>query len=97
MSFSALKVTATAPEPQLLTDRWRWQTNTLRPHSALQKLQYELNRPFSCSNGIMALNDPKKTCAARVQAAPPWPPPPNPSMLALPDCWSRMTSWKELW
>ena len=26
----------TAPEAQLLADRWRWEYNTLRPHSALQ-------------------------------------------------------------
>jgi transposase InsO family protein len=26
----------TAPEAQILADRWRWEYNTLRPHSALQ-------------------------------------------------------------
>ena len=26
----------TAPEAQLLADRWRWEYNTFRPHSALQ-------------------------------------------------------------
>ncbi|WP_370523112.1 transposase [Synechococcus sp. HK01-R] len=26
----------TAPEAQILADRWRWQYNSLRPHSALQ-------------------------------------------------------------
>jgi len=25
-----------APEAQILADRWRWEYNTLRPHSALQ-------------------------------------------------------------
>jgi transposase InsO family protein len=26
----------TDPESQLLAERWRWESNTLRPHSALQ-------------------------------------------------------------
>jgi putative transposase len=28
----------TAPEAQILTDRWRWEYNAIRPHSALQGL-----------------------------------------------------------
>ena len=27
-----------APEAQILADRWRWEYNSLRPHSALQGL-----------------------------------------------------------
>jgi putative transposase len=30
------EVFTTAPEAQILADRWRWKDNTLRPHSSLQ-------------------------------------------------------------
>ncbi len=34
--FLNTELFTTAPEAQLLADRWRWEYNTLRPHSALQ-------------------------------------------------------------
>ena len=38
MSFLTTELFTTAPEAQILADRWRWEYNTLRPHSALQGL-----------------------------------------------------------
>jgi len=34
--FLNTELFTTAPEAQILADRWRWEYNTLRPHSALQ-------------------------------------------------------------
>jgi putative transposase len=34
--FLNTELFTTAPEAQLLADRWRWEYNSLRPHSALQ-------------------------------------------------------------
>jgi transposase InsO family protein len=34
--FLNTELFTTAPEAQLLADRWRWECNTFRPHSALQ-------------------------------------------------------------
>ncbi len=34
--FLNIELFTTAPEEQLLADRWRWEYNTHRPHSALQ-------------------------------------------------------------
>ena len=34
--FLNTELFATAPEAQIMADRWRWEYNTLRPHSALQ-------------------------------------------------------------
>jgi transposase InsO family protein len=34
--FLNTELFTTAPEAQLLADRWRWEYNTFRPHSALQ-------------------------------------------------------------
>jgi transposase InsO family protein len=34
--FLNIELFTTAPEAQILADRWRWDYNTLRPHSALQ-------------------------------------------------------------
>jgi len=34
--FLKTELFTTAPEAQRLADRWRWESNTLRPHSALQ-------------------------------------------------------------
>ena len=34
--FLNTELFTTAPEAQLLADRWRWEYNTLRPHSALK-------------------------------------------------------------
>jgi hypothetical protein len=34
--FHNTKLFTTAPEAQILADRWRWKYNTLCPHSALQ-------------------------------------------------------------
>jgi transposase InsO family protein len=34
--FLNIELFTTAPETQLLADRWRWEYNTFRPHSALQ-------------------------------------------------------------
>jgi transposase InsO family protein len=34
--FLNTELLATAPEAQILADRWRWEYNTIRPHSALQ-------------------------------------------------------------
>ena len=34
--FLNTELFTTAPEPQILADRWRWEYNTFRPHSALQ-------------------------------------------------------------
>jgi putative transposase len=40
----------TAPEAQLLADRWRWEYNTFRPHSALQgRTPLESSSTRSCS------------------------------------------------
>jgi transposase InsO family protein len=36
--FLNTELFTTAPEAQILADRWRWEVNTLRPHSALQGL-----------------------------------------------------------
>jgi putative transposase len=36
--FLNTELFTTAPEAQILADRWRWEYNTLRPHSALQGL-----------------------------------------------------------
>ncbi|NDC38152.1 MAG: transposase, partial [Proteobacteria bacterium] len=33
--FLNTELFTTAPEPQLLADRWRWEYNIFRPHSAL--------------------------------------------------------------
>ncbi len=55
--FLNTELFSTAPEAQLLADRWRWESNTFRPHSALQgrtpwrqlnhELQHEHNYPLS--------------------------------------------------
>jgi len=43
--FPNTELFTTAPEEQILTERWRWEYNTLRPHSALQgRTPLELNR-----------------------------------------------------
>ena len=34
--FVNTELFTTAPEAQILADRWRWKHNTIRPHSALQ-------------------------------------------------------------
>ena len=34
--FLNIELFTTAPEAQILADRWRWEYNSLRPHSALQ-------------------------------------------------------------
>jgi len=34
--FLNTELFTTAPEAQLLADRWRWEYNTFRPHSSLQ-------------------------------------------------------------
>jgi len=34
--FLNTELFTTAPEAQILADRWRWEYNSLRPHSALQ-------------------------------------------------------------
>jgi transposase InsO family protein len=34
--FLNTELLTTAPEAQILADRWRWEYNTLRPHLALQ-------------------------------------------------------------
>jgi transposase InsO family protein len=34
--FLNTELFTTAPEAQILADRWRWEYNTFRPHSALQ-------------------------------------------------------------
>ncbi len=36
--FLNTELFTTAPEAQILADRWHWEVNTLRPHSALQGL-----------------------------------------------------------
>jgi len=36
--FLNTELFTTAPEAQILADRWRWEYNSLRPHSALQGL-----------------------------------------------------------
>ncbi len=36
--FLNTELFTTAPEAQILADRWRWEYKTLRPHSALQGL-----------------------------------------------------------
>jgi hypothetical protein len=36
--FLNIELFTTAPEAQILADCWRWEYNTLRPHSALQGL-----------------------------------------------------------
>jgi transposase InsO family protein len=36
--FLNTELFTTAPEVQILADRWRWEYNSLRPHSALQGL-----------------------------------------------------------
>jgi len=36
--FLNTELFTTAPEAQILADRWRWEYNSIRPHSALQGL-----------------------------------------------------------
>jgi transposase InsO family protein len=36
--FLNTELFTTAPEAQILADRWRWEWNSIRPHSALQGL-----------------------------------------------------------
>jgi len=36
--FLNIELFTTAPEAQILADRWRWEYNSIRPHSALQGL-----------------------------------------------------------
>ena len=36
--FLNTELFATASEAQILADRWRWEYNSLKPHSALQGL-----------------------------------------------------------
>jgi transposase InsO family protein len=38
--FLITELFTTAPEAQILDDRWRWEYNTLRPHSAHQGLTH---------------------------------------------------------